>query len=426
MADEISGNHAFMEPALQQGELPHLHGRASPLARVGDDAVAQPPRAQSYSITAASQVGLPLQPAPRRGGLRRAVFLPLVLLAACGAGGYYGLDWFANGRFMVTTDDAYVRADTSIIAAKVAGYLTAVPVVDNASVKTGDLLATIDPGDYSLAVEAARNKFETQMSTITRIGEQCAAQTTVINQARAGVDSAEADARRAALELNRADKLQRGGFGTTQRSEQAQADHDRTQAAVASAQAALAGAQANLAVLEAQKTEAGKLSRELQTALDRAQRDIDFTQVRAPFDGVIGNRVAQYGQYVQPGSRLMALIPTGGAYVEANFKETQIDRLKPGQKALLSVDSLGGKTLEGVVESLSPASGSQYSLLPPENATGNFTKIVQRVPVRIRALPEVATAELLRPGVSVVVRVSTRDPDAPPSTFMGALGLTRN
>jgi membrane fusion protein (multidrug efflux system) len=401
MADEISGNHAFMEPALQQGELPHLHGRASPLARVGDDAVAQPPRAQSYSITAASQVGLPLQPAPRRGGLRRAVFLPLVLLAACGAGGYYGLDWFANGRFIVTTDDAYVRADTSIIAAKVAGYLTAVPVVDNASVKT-------------------------QMSTITRIGEQCAAQTTVINQARAGVDSAEADARRAALELNRADKLQRGGFGTTQRSEQAQADHDRTQAAVASAQAALAGAQANLAVLEAQKTEAGKLSRELQTALDRAQRDIDFTQVRAPFDGVIGNRVAQYGQYVQPGSRLMALIPTGGAYVEANFKETQIDRLKPGQKALLSVDSLGGKTLEGVVESLSPASGSQYSLLPPENATGNFTKIVQRVPVRIRALPEVATAELLRPGVSVVVRVSTRDPDAPPSTFMGALGLTRN
>ena len=156
-------------------------------------------------------------------------------------------------------------------------------------------------------------------------------------------------------------------------------------------------------------TEAERTRAELQTALDRAERDLSFTEVRAAFDGVIGNKAVQPGQYVQTGTRLLALVPLDSAYVEANFKETQLGALKPGQRVSISVDAYSDKPIQGRVESFAPASGSQFSLLPPENATGNFTKIVQRVPVRIKVPPEVARAGILRPGLSVVVEVHTRD-----------------
>ena len=317
---------------------------------------------------------------------------------------------------MVSTDDAYVRADMSVLAAKVPGYVATVAVSDNQAVKAGDLLATIDDGDYKLAVDAARGKIETQNATIARLGEQARAQQAMIDQARAGLESAQADAKRAALEYDRSNSLARTGFGTPQRVEQAQADRDRTTAAIASANAALSGAKANLAVMNAQKVEAEKLGDELNTALARAERDLSFTEIRAPFAGVVGNRAAQPGMYVQAGTRLLALVPLDSAYVEANFKETQLARLKPGQTATFTVDSVGGRTFEGVVESVSPAAGSQYSLLPPENATGNFTKIVQRVPVRVRAPADAVKDGLLRPGLSVNVDVMTRDPSTPAPT----------
>jgi membrane fusion protein (multidrug efflux system) len=346
---------------------------------------------------------------PKKSGGRKRLILLLVLLAIAGGAGYKGYDWYTRTRFLVSTDDAYVKADMAVIAAKVAGYISAVAVTDNQSVRSGDLLASIDNGDYKLAVDAARRKVETQNSTIGRIAAQVAAQAPVIEQARAQLASAEADALRAASEYERATNLLRTFNSTPQRVEQARADRDRTSAAVISARAAISGATATLAVLQAQKAEAESTRAELQTALDRAERDLSFTEVKAPFDGVIGNKAVQPGQYVQTGTRLLALVPLDSAYVEANFKETQLGALKPGQRVSISVDAYSDRPIEGIVESFAPASGSQFSLLPPENATGNFTKIVQRVPVRIKVPPEVARAGHLRPGLSVVVEVHTRD-----------------
>jgi membrane fusion protein (multidrug efflux system) len=346
---------------------------------------------------------------PKKTGGRKRLILLLILVALGGGGGYKGYDWYTRTRFLVSTDDAYVKADLAVIAAKVSGYITSVSISDNQSVKAGDLLVNIDNGDYKLAVDAARRKVETQTSTIGRIAAQVAAQTPVIEQARAQLASAEADAVRAASEYERANNLLRTFNATPQRVEQARADRDRTTAAVTSARAAISGATATLAVLQAQKIEAESTRAELQTALDRAERDLSFTEVRAAFDGVVGNKAVQPGQYVQTGTRLLALVPLDSAYVEANFKETQLGALKPGQRVTISVDAYSDKQIEGRVESFAPASGSQFSLLPPENATGNFTKIVQRVPVRIKVPPEIARAGILRPGLSVVVEVHTRD-----------------
>jgi len=369
------------------------------------------------------QVGVIMNPRPRRS-LRR-VLGPLALLAAIGYGGVKGYDWFVTGRFIVSTEDAYIRADTSTIAAKVAGYLTLVPVAENAAVKKGDLLAQIDDGDYTLAVRAAQDRIASQDATLVRLGEQAKAQGSVIDQAQAMLASARADAGRSAAEFDRATKLVASQYGTPQRLEQAQADRDRTAAVVLSAQAAIANAQAGLAVLKAQLAEARGARAELVTAKAKVDRDLAFTQVKAPFDGIVGNKAAQPGQYVQPGTRLLALVPLDSAYIEANFKETQLAAMKPGQKVSFFVDAYPGRELFGAVQSLAPASGAQFSMLPPENATGNFTKIVQRLPVRIALPPELLRENVMRPGLSVAVDVHTRDEREAPPTLMGALGLTR-
>jgi len=266
---------------------------------------------------------------------------------------------------------------------------------------------------------------------------QIEAQAAIISQAEAQVEASQAqlkgsqaDAERAALEYGRSLKLEQSNFGSQQRLEQATADRDRTAAAliaakasVASTAAAVEGAKANLDVLKAQRDEAARQRNELETALARAKRDLSFTRVLAPFDGVVGNKAAEVGNLVQPGTRLMALVPLNASYVDANFKETQLVGIKPGQKVDVAVDALDGKVVEGVVSSISPASGSEFSLLPPDNATGNFTKVVQRVAVRITFPEDVLKEVPLRPGLSVVATVHTRDPDAPKPTLLGALGL---
>ncbi len=375
--------------------------------------------------------------APKRSGRLRRFVLPVVVLVAVGYAGKFAYDYYVEGRFLVSTDDAYVGANTAIIAAKAPGHLMQVPVVDNQIVRRGDLLALIDDGDYRIAVDAAQAKVGTQDATIARFGRQIDAQAAVIDQAAAQVDasqaqlrSGEAEVQRAALEYDRSYKLAQTNFGSQQRLEQATADRDRTIAALAAAKAsaasavaALEGAKANLDVLKAQRNEASRQRDELMTALSKAKRDLDFTRVVAPFDGVVGNKAAQVGNLVAPGTRLMALVPLAASYVDANYKETQLDGIKQGQKADVSIDALGGQTVEGVVTSISPASGAQFSLLPPDNATGNFTKVVQRVAVRITFPDEVLKTVPLRPGLSVVATVHTRDPDAPKPTLLGALGL---
>ena len=352
---------------------------------------------------------------------KKRVVLPLLLLAGLGGGGYEGYRYFVEGRFLVSTDDAYVKADMSTIAAKVGGYVALVPVVDNTVVTKGQVLARIDDGDYVNAVETAQARIATQEATVARIGRQVAAGAAAVDQAKAMLVSAKADATRLAAEFGRADSLMQSSYGTQQRLDAARADRDRANAAVANAQAAVTSAEAAIDVTRAQEVEARKVRLELVTALARAERDLAFTVVKAPFDGVVGNKSVQPGQYVQTGSRLLSLVPLGSAYVEANFKETQVARLRPGQAVVIRPDAYGEREVMGRVESIAPASGAEFSMLPPENATGNFTKIVQRLPVRIAVPPEVAREGILRPGLSVEVEVHTRDAGEPAPTLAGAV-----
>ena len=355
---------------------------------------------------------------PRR--LRRLV-LAAALAGLLGVGAYEGSRWYTTGRFLVSTDDAYVQADIATLAAKVSGYLDAVPVVNGQAVRAGDVIARIDDGDYRLALRAAEDKLATQASTVARIGRQIEAARAQAQQGAAQIDAARADQVRAAADYQRQTQLAQSEFVARARLDQARADRDRSDATVKGAEASLAALKANVAVLEAQEKEAESLAAELRTAVARAARDLSFTVLRAPFDGVVGNKAVEAGAYVAPGSRVAALVPLQSVRIDANFKETQLARVRVGQPVRIRVDAWPGRDILGSVESLSPASGSVFSLLPPDNATGNFTKIVQRLPVRVRVPPEVAREGLLRPGLSVVVQVDTRGKDGAAPAPGGAL-----
>ena len=344
---------------------------------------------------------------PRRSG-RRKLLLGMLGTAALTAGAWYGYNWLTVGRFTVWTDDAYVQAYNTTLAAKVSGYLSNVAVTDNTEVHAGDVIATIDDGDYRLAVDSARGKVATQEATIARINHQIAAQNAAVEQAKSQLVSMQAAATRAELELDRQTQLVARDASSRQMLEQAQANRDQAIAAVQGAKAAIDTAVATVEVFKGQEEEAVSTLGELKTARAKVERDLSFTVIRAPIDGVIGNRAVQTGDYVQTGQRLASLVPLNEVYVSANFKETQLKHLRPGQTAEIAVDALPEHAIKGTVESFSPASGAVFSLLPPDNATGNFTKIVQRLPVRIRVPAAVASQGLLRPGMSVVVSVNTK------------------
>ena len=328
-------------------------------------------------------------------------------------GGWFGYDYLTVGRYLITTDDAYVRAYNTTLGAKVSGYISEFLVDDNVRVGAGDVVARIDDGDYRLAVDAARDKIATQEATIARFDRQITAQRANIEQAQAQLLSAVAAQKRMRLEFERQQALAGREFASKQTLEQSVANRDQANAAMQSAQAGLDGALANVDVLQAQQKEAVRTLEELKTALAKAERDLSFTEIRAPVDGVIGNRAAQVGDFVQTGQRIAALVPLSDVFIDANFKETQLARLQPGQPVSIKVDALPDESLDGVVASVSPASGAVFSLLPPDNATGNFTKIVQRLPVRIKVPAGLAERGVLRPGMSVVVAVNTKAGVAP-------------
>jgi membrane fusion protein (multidrug efflux system) len=369
------------------------------------------------------QTGVPVptapqapEPNPGKKGLGKKPVILAVLAAALAFGGYEGYHWWTEGRFMVSTDDAYVQADITILSAKISGYVSSVAVTNNQSVRTGDLIAKIDDGDYRFALQSAKDKLATQQSAITRIGRQIESGRASAAQADAQIAAARAEAERAESDYARQQQLARSDYTSRAALENAKAARDRADANVKSAQAALAAAQANVEVLSAQQKEGERLAAEYQTAIEKAERDLSFTEIRAPVDGVIGNKAMEVGTYVQPGARLAALVPLTSVHVDANFKETQLASLKPGQKVHVKVDAFPDSDIVGTVESVSPAAGAVFSLLPPENATGNFTKIVQRVPVRVAVNPEIAQQGLLRPGLSVVVDVDTRTSAEPEKT----------
>jgi membrane fusion protein (multidrug efflux system) len=335
-----------------------------------------------------------------------------VLLLALGGGATYGHYWWTTGRYLISTDDAYVGAKSATLSPKVSGYIADIAVADNTRVAKGDVIMRIDDGDYRLAVQTARDQVSTQEATVERLARQTAAAEASVEQTKAQLASADAGSTRARLELARQLDLASRQVNSRQSLEQAQASYDQSVAGVRAAQAAIEVATANVDVLKAQQEEAKRTLQQYRTALEKAERDLSFAVIRAPYDGVIGNRAVQVGDYVQPTQRLASLVPLDAVYIDANFKETQLAKVHPGQPVSISIDAFPDRKLEGKVDSIAPASGSVFSLLPPDNATGNFTKIVQRLPVRILVPAAIADQSLLRPGMSVVVSVNTR-PGAP-------------
>jgi membrane fusion protein (multidrug efflux system) len=362
--------------------------------------------------------------AKSRFSLRQAGIAAVAVLAV-GLGAYYGHYWLTAGRYLVSTDDAYVGARSATLSPKVAGYVSDITFNDNDQVKSGDVLIRVDDGDYKLAVQTARDQIAVQEATVTRLGRQVVAQQAAVEQANAQLASAKAGQTRTDLELKRQQDLATRQINSRQQLEQAQANYDQAVALVQASHAGVESAAANVDVLKAQQEEAGRTLKQLQTALAKTERDLSFTIIRAPFDGVVGNRAVQVGDYVQPTQRLASLVPLEAVYIDANFKETQVARIQPGQPVSITVDALPGQTLEGRVASFAPASGSVFSLLPPDNATGNFTKIVQRIPVRVLVPASVAEQSVLRPGMSVVVKVNTKPGAAGSSEPMSTAALPR-
>lgn len=349
---------------------------------------------------------------PKANRKRNAILSVLGVILFLGAF-YEGIHWWTIGRFEISTDDAYVQADITTLAAKVSGYVIKIDITDNQEVQQGDVIALIDDGDYRLAVEAAKGKIATQEATISRISEQIKVVEASIKQAHTQISAANVELDRTSKEFDRQNKLASNNYASQAALDNARADRDRAAANQLSAESALVSAEANLGVTRAQQIEAERTLGELKTSLARAQRDLDFTVIRAPISGVIGNKALEVGKLVSVGQRLAVIVPLNEVYVEANFKETQLDRLHPGQPVSITVDTYSGKVFHGTVESIAPASGALFSLLPPENATGNFTKIVQRLPVRIKLAQDALKEHILRPGMSVVVTVDTHKERGP-------------
>lgn len=389
---------------------------ADEITEDGSTEAATRARAESH---ADAEVSAGTSPAPVAAEKRRrSPVLPVILLAFVAAGGWYGYQWWADGRFMVSTDDAYIQGDIAIISPKVSGYVKAVDVKNNQAVRAGEPLVTLDDGDYRIAAEQARAQLTSQHLTLDRIDAQIGGAEASLAQARAQKLSAEAGLKTAELAHQRASELQAQKFASNATLDTAESSLEQARAAVIGADANIAAAEASIAVLKAQRAEAEAAVRSAELAVEKAQRDLDFTILKAPYDGVVGNLSVQTGDLVSAGKRLAALVPMSDLYIEANFKETQIAHLVAGSKVSIHVDAYGEERFEGTVTSIAPASGSVFSMLPAENATGNFTKIVQRVPVRI-ALPQDALASgHLRAGLSVVVDVDTRT--APAGTAVAA------
>ncbi|NTF08484.1 HlyD family secretion protein [Agrobacterium rubi] len=356
----------------------------------------------------AQKAPAPTQAAEPEKKKRKSFVLPIVAVALLAAGGWYGYQYWTDGRFLISTDDAYVQGDIAVIAPKVSGYVAKVDVVDNQTVKAGDTLVTLDDGDYRNALEQAEAQLQTQQLSLNRIDAQIAGAQASLAQAIAQKGSLDAALRGADINLKRASELQAKDVGTAASSDNAQIAMEQAKANLVAGEAGVVSAQANIDLLKAQRKEAEGSVKSLEISRDKAARDLSFTVLRAPYDGVIGNLSVQTGDLLSVGKRLASLVPMDNLYIDANFKETQLADIEPGSKVRVHVDAFGKHDIEATVQSISPASGSVFSMLPPENATGNFTKVIQRVPVRIVFSKEDLAKHKLRAGLSVVVDVDTR------------------
>lgn len=345
---------------------------------------------------------------PVRGRWLRPLLFAGVAVAALAGGADYGWNYWKTGRFEVATDDAYVKADSTTIAPKVSGYIASVLVDDNEAVKTGQVLARIDDRDFKVSVDQAKAQVEVAEASVANKRAALAAQQSAIEAASATVEADKADATFAEQDDQRYAQLAKSGYGTVQNAQMAASRIAAARAAVTRDTAALAAATGQLDVVKAELAQAEAALDGARAARDQADLNLSYTALVAPIDGVVGNRTLRVGQYVQAGTQLMAVVPTDAAYIVANYKETQLTDVRAGQKVEIEVDTFPGQVFEGHVDSISPASGQEFALLPPDNATGNFTKVVQRIPVKIVLDRKSPLAVVLRPGMSVYPTIDTK------------------
>ncbi len=344
----------------------------------------------------------------RRRAPVKALLLAGIALAAAACGGRYGYDWWTTGRFVETTDDAYVGGDVTTIAPHVAGFVAEIPVADNQPVKAGTVLLRLDPRDFEAALAHAEAVVRERDATLASLKAQVMLQQAQIRQADADVAAHTAQAAFATADARRYAALAQTSYGTEQQAQKSRAADQQARADVAAAAAALDAQRQRLAVLDTQIQAAEAMAAQARADLATARLNLGYTEIRSPIDGTVANRAARVGAYVAQGAYLVSVVPARGLWVDANFKEDQLARMAPGQPATLVADAAPGRAIHGRVVSLAAGTGAVFAVIPPENATGNFTKIVQRVPVRVALDDADAALGRLRPGLSVTVAVDTR------------------
>jgi membrane fusion protein, multidrug efflux system len=417
----------FEDQVLQRGErapegvesprsAPASHDPSFESDRQGVTGRACPSQESPTAKAPASPVGAETARPEATGKARRAGFLrrrPVVsaigavLLATVIAGGSLYVDY--AGHFE-STDDAFVAARQFSIAPKVSGYITAVPVTDNQHVKSGDVIARIDDRDYRTALEQAQAQVAAAQASIENIDAQLDVQQSQISANQAQVDQAQAALVFAQQQAARYEHLEQTGYGTVQNAQQYTSQLHQQQASLASAQATLKLAQRQVEALKAQRNSAVASLAQATAQRDQAELNLSYTTVTAAQSGRVANLGAAVGQFAQPGNSLTTFVPDE-IWVTANFKETQLDHMRPGDAVTLAIDAYPERRIHGHVESVQPGSGTAFSLLPAQNATGNYVKIVQRVPVKI-VMDDPPTDVALGPGMSIVptVRVDSRPP----------------
>ena len=351
-------------------------------------------------------------PARKQHGLRRLLLAGVGAAAVAGAS-YFGWNYWTVGQYQVSTDDAYVQADNTAIAPKISGYIGSATVEDNQPVKAGQVLATIDDRDYRVALERAKADVEAAEAALASKQASLGAQQAVILGARAAVEVDQAELGFAEQEDKRYASLAATGYGSLQNAQRAASRIGASRAVLARDAAALEAATRQIDVLTAD-VKGAEAARARSIAQERqAELNLSYATIVAPVDGVVGARSLRVGQYVQAGTLLMAIVPVGAVYVVANYKETQLTHVRAGEAATVEVDTYPGQVFHGRVDSVAPASGQEFALLPPDNATGNFTKVVQRIPVKIVLDPARSPGLALRPGMSVYPTIETRTLAAP-------------
>jgi membrane fusion protein, multidrug efflux system len=363
----------------------------------------------SPAAPASADTSIPRPSAGSRGTLGRLAIPLFAVLAAFGFIALATLRWdqWVGSAVIQTTNDAYVRADLTRLSSRVAGEVLSVAARDFQRVKAGDLLVQIDPADYEAQVAQAEAGVAAAQAAFDNLANQVELQYATIAQAEAQQVSAQAQEVEARQEQERQQSLTQTEAGTRQKLEQATAGYARAQADVRASRAVIAAQRHQLEVLSGTKKQRAADIEAAKASLAAARLRLGYTKIVAPFDGVVGERQVQPNDYVNIGSNLINVVPLPDVYVIANYKETQLTRVRPGQPVEVTVDSFPGEQLHGRVERIAPASGSQVALLPPDNATGNFTKVVQRIPVRIALDKGQPLLERLLPGMSVVTQIHT-------------------